>query len=236
MKKKTILIVGSEGLIGQSLHKSLVERYNCIRIDIKDKKEKNYYKCDLKKPINFRKILKKINKQDKIFAAINTMYPLKHSNFLQESNKKFLNFINSHLISYYNFNKEIYELFSNSKNKKILINLSSIYGEKIPNFNIYRNTNIKMPIEYSIVKSGLIAMTKYFEKWSKFKNKKIDFFSISPAGIESNQSKKFKTNYKKFYKAKMMRAEFLNKYVKKILNNFDKKYNKNITITGGAKI
>ena len=34
----------------------------------------------------------------------------------------------------------------------------------------------------------------------------------------------------------MMRAEFLNKYVKKILNNFDKKYNKNITITGGAKI
>ena len=127
MKKKTILIVGSEGLIGQSLHKSLVERYNCIRIDIKDKKEKNYYKCDLKKPINFRKILKKINKQDKIFAAINTMYPLKHSNFLQESNKKFLNFINSHLISYYNFNKEIYELFSNSKNKKILINLSSIY-------------------------------------------------------------------------------------------------------------
>ena len=57
-----------------------------------------------------------------------------------------------------------------------------------------------MPIEYSISKSALIIMTKYFREWSKYKNKKIEFFSISPAGIESDQSVKFKKTILNFIK------------------------------------
>lgn len=233
---KAILIVGSEGLIGQALKKKLEERYKIISIDIKKKKKMNYYFCDLKKNKNFKKILKKITKKSELFAAINTMYPIKHSNFLQNSNKKFLHFINNHLISYYNFNNEIFKLFSKSKKKKILINLSSIYGEKIPNFNIYKGTKIKMPIEYSIVKSSLIIMSKYFDKWSKFKNKKINFYSVNPAGVESNQTKKFKLNYKKIYKAKMISTSSICICINKILNGSYKKDKRNIFITGGAKI
>ena len=36
---KAILIVGSEGLIGQALKKKLEERYKVISIDIKEKDE-----------------------------------------------------------------------------------------------------------------------------------------------------------------------------------------------------
>ena len=32
-------------------------------------------------------------------------------------------------------------------------------------------------------------MSKYFDKWSKFKNKKINFYSVNPAGVESDQTK-----------------------------------------------
>ena len=233
---KTILIVGSEGLIGQALKRKLEQRYNVICIDIKKKERINYYFCDLKKIKNFKKILKKIAKKNELFAAINTMYPIKHSNFLQNSNKKFLNFINSHLISYYNFNSEFFKLFSKIKKKKILINFSSVYGEKIPNFNIYKGTKIKMPIEYSIVKSSLIIMSKYFDKWSKFKNKKIEFYSVNPAGVESDQTKKFKSNYKKIYKAKMISTSYICICIKKILTGSYKKNKRNIFITGGAKI
>ncbi len=235
-KNKTILIVGSEGLIGQALNRKLEKRYNLICIDIKKKKKANYYFCDLKKNKNFKQILKKIAKKNEIFAAINTMYPIKHSNFLQNDNKRFLNFVNNHLISYYNFNNEIFKLFSNSKKKKNLINFSSIYGEKIPNFNIYRGTKIKMPIEYSIVKSGLIIMSKYFDKWSKFKNKKINFYCVNPAGVESDQTKRFKLNYKKIYKAKMISTSSIYICIKKILEGSYKTSQKNIFITGGAKI
>ena len=83
-----------------------------------------------------------------------------------------------------------------------MINFSSIYGEKIPNFNIYKGTKIKMPIEYSIVKSSLIIMSKYFDKWSKFKNKKIEFYSVNPAGVESDQTKKLSQIIKNFIKQK----------------------------------
>ena len=233
---KTIIIVGSEGLIGQALKKQLDQKYKVICIDIKKKKDVNYYSCDLKKNNSFKKILKKIAKKNEIFAAINTIYPVKHSNFLQNNNKKFLNFINYHLISYYNFNNETFKLFSKSKKKKILINFSSIYGEKIPNFNIYKGTKIKMPIEYSIVKSSLIIMSKYFDKWSKFKNKKTRFYCVNPAGVESSQPKKFKSNYRKIYKAKMISTSSIFTCIKKILEGSYKTTKRNIFITGGAKI
>ena len=60
---KTILIVGSEGLIGQALKRKLEQRYNVICIDIKKKERINYYFCDLKKIKNFKRILKKIAKK-----------------------------------------------------------------------------------------------------------------------------------------------------------------------------
>lgn len=47
-----------------------------------------------------------------------------------------------------------------------------------------------MPIEYAISKAGLNIMVRYFNQWSKYKKKNIDFFCISPAGVLDKQSKK----------------------------------------------
>lgn len=234
--KKNILIVGSEGLVGKALTYKLQEKYNCICIDIKKRRSKNYFFCDLLKKNQFKKILKLINKKNKIFAAINLLYPVKQKNFLQNDNQKFLKFINGHLLAYYNFNKQIYDLFSRTKQKLIVINFSSIYGAKIPNFKIYKGTNIKMPIEYSIAKSSLNIMSKYFDKWSSYKSKKIDYICISPAGIESNQSNKFKKNYFKNYGAEMINPTTLSKIVIKIFLNSEKFKGKNIFFTNKANI
>lgn len=236
MIRKNILIVGSEGLIGKYLISNLQKKYNCIGIDIKKKKNiKNYFCCNLNDRKKFKKLLLKIHKRNKIFAAINLIYPLKSSTFLQENISKFTKFINNHIIAYYNFNKCLYDLLKKEKKRKIIINFSSVYGTKIPNFNIYKGTNIKMPIEYSISKSALIIMTKYFREWSKYKNKRIEFFSISPAGIESDQSVKFKKNYLKFYKKKMIPLKLIYISINKLLSNYKKK-SKDLVITGGAKI
>jgi hypothetical protein len=77
-------------------------------------------------------------------------------------------------------------------------------------------------------------MSKYFATWSKFNKKKVYFNTISPAGIEDNQEKKFKLNYKKIYKAPMLKTSSLKNIVNQLLL---KKINgKNFIITGGAKI
>lgn len=236
--KKKIIIVGSEGLIGKALTAYLKTKYHLILIDKKrkSKHKSNYYSCNLKYKNQFNFLLKKIKSKNIIFAIINLLYPIKFNNFLQDNNKKFLKFINTHLLVYYNFNKTIYNLYQNYKKKIIVVNFSSIYGSKIPNFNIYRGTNIKSPIEYSIAKAGLSVMNNYFDNWSKFKKTKINFVCICPAGIEAKQSKRFKKNYLKFYKAKMLSASSLCQTLNKIFLFSSKYRGKNIFITKGAKI
>ena len=73
--------------------------------------------------------------------------------------------------------------------------LSSIQSIKSPVFSHYKNTKMVSPIEYSAIKSGIIAIVKYMAKYSK--NSNIRFNTISPGGIFNNQPKKFLTKYKK---------------------------------------
>ena len=53
---------------------------------------------------------------------------------------------------------------------------------------------MRSPIEYSIIKSGIINMTKYLAKY--FKGSNIRFNCISPGGIRDNQPKSFIKKYK----------------------------------------
>ena len=178
MKKQFILIAGSKGLIGKSISKELEKNYNIIRVDKKINHIDDFsYKCDFSNEKSVKLLLVKLKKKNiNLFAAINALYPKKSLNFLQNNNKKFILYIKQHLIAYYNFNKVLYDYFSKNNQKKIIINFSSLYGSKIPNFKIYHGTKIKMPIEYSISKSSLIIMNKYFAEWSRYKKKKILFF------------------------------------------------------------
>tara|TARA_B100000674_G_C37797304_1_gene894660 strand:- start:338 stop:1051 length:714 start_codon:yes stop_codon:yes gene_type:complete len=235
--KKKILIVGSEGLIGQALVSKLKEKYELILIDKKKLTYKsNYHRCDLENGKKFSNLLKKIKKRNKIFSIINLLYPIKSNNFLQDNNQKFLKYVSKHLAVYYNFNKSIYDLFSSYKKKIIVVNFSSVYAIKVPNFNIYRGTKRKSPIEYSIAKAGLLIMSKYFDNWSKFKKTNINYICVSPAGIEGYVSEKFKRNYLRLYKAKMISASSLGNVLAKIFL-FPKKYRgKNVLITKGAQI
>ena len=235
MNKRYIIIAGSDGLIGKSITKILKKNYKIIKIDKNIKSSKDAYKCNFSKPSEVKKLIKKLSKRKDIFAAINTIYPYKSSNhFLNEDIKEFRNYINSHIISYYNFNLFLFNYFSKLDYDTKIINISSIYGTKVPNFKIYKNTNIKSPIEYSLSKASLTMMTKYFAQWSRFNNKKVLFNTISPAGIKNKQEKQFIINYKRIYKSKMLKTNSLNRCLLKILK---KKINgKNYIVTGGAKI
>ncbi len=235
MNKRYIIIAGSNGLIGKSIMNILKKDYSIISVDKNIKPTIDAYNCNFSKSSEVKKLIKKLSKYRDIFAAINSIYPYKStSHFLNKDIKKFRGYINSHIISYYNFNLFFYNYFSNLHYVTKIINISSIYGTKVPNFGIYNNTNIKSPIEYSLSKASLIMMTKYFASWSKFNNKKVHFNTISPAGIKDKQQKQFITNYEKIYKAKMLKTYSLKHSLNKILK---KKINgKNHIITGGAKI
>ena len=75
-----------------------------------------------------------------------------------------------------------------------IVNISSVYGVIAPRFEIYKDTSMTMPVEYSVIKSGLIHLTKYMAKYFKGMNIRVN--TISPGGILDNQPELFLEKYK----------------------------------------
>ena len=76
-----------------------------------------------------------------------------------------------------------------------LIHISSILGIVAPKFEHYEETDMVSPIEYSAIKSGIIAITRYLAKYCKGENIRVN--CISPGGILDNQPESFLQKYRK---------------------------------------
>ena len=76
-----------------------------------------------------------------------------------------------------------------SKNKGVILNISSDLGIIAPNQDIYKKNNFVKPVSYSVVKHGVIGLTKYTASyWSK---KNIRCNAIAPGGIFNSQDNSF---------------------------------------------
>ena len=76
-----------------------------------------------------------------------------------------------------------------------LIHISSIQGVAAPKFEHYEGTDMVSPIEYSSIKAGIIAITRYLAKYCQGQNIRVN--CISPGGILDNQPESFLQKYSK---------------------------------------
>ena len=80
-------------------------------------------------------------------------------------------------------------------NEGVILNIASDLGVIAPDQRIYKNENLpadvqpKKPITYSVVKSGLIGLTKYLATY--WADQGIRSNSISPGGIFTDQDQDF---------------------------------------------
>lgn len=205
MSKFYTLILGSSGLIGSSLTQDLINKnHNVLGIDhsrynFQNVKNFLFIKKKIINEIDVLNLFKLIKKKNiKINKFINLMYPKSN-----QKNKKFgnlkLKFINQDLnlqlgLQIFIAQEIIRHFLMNNIHGKIIF-CSSIQGISAPKFSHYKNLDMNSPIEYSAVKSGIIAMTKYLAKFYKGFNLNIN--CISPGGILDNQNKLFINRYKK---------------------------------------
>jgi len=199
--------------------------------------EGNKTHSGIPKKKNF-KLQKFLKFKKKIFfsSIINATYPRpkkKINCYIDNNITNFQNSLVAHLVPFYSVLLKSYIYYSQKRKNGQVISFSSVYGVKVPNFNIYKNTNIKSPIYYSASKSSLIILSKYFSEWSKFKKLKINFTTISPAGVRNNQSDLFQSNYRKIYKQPMIEKEIVAKKLQKIILDPEKFNGKNVMITNG---
>lgn len=226
MSKKNIIIFGGSGLIGTSINNSKLfkTKYNFINIDIKKKNLTNFYKFDLKNYKNLSKILNKIHKKfGKIEGIINCVYPkiLQKKKLLKVDTRLLQEEIAVHFGIYFNINKIVSSYFIKKKIAGKIINFSSIYAKFNPRFEIYKNTNMTMPIQYMIVKNSINSMVKYFSKY--LIKEKINFFTISPGGVFDRQNKKFTQEYERFCNHGLLENNDINGLILFLLSDYSKK-------------
>ena len=209
-RKEVVAITGGCGRIGSALAKDLLELgYKILLGDINKNKLVQFKKRlnstnvkiffgdlttkkNIDSFINFG--LKKFKKIDSIVCCSypaskkwGTKFEDLNENFLKEDLYKQLGatiILCQRIIKYFL-----------TKKKGNLILISSVQGVQAPKFEHYYNLKMNSPIEYSAIKSGIIAISKYLSKY--YKNKNIRVNCISPGGIKDMQSNLFIKRYKK---------------------------------------
>ena len=201
LKKKNIIITGGNGFLGKQITDALLnEKANVYVIDIKEPKRKStvkYFKSDITNENELKKILKFFKlKKIKIDALINNAaidYPplkTKKNNLKLESfeNNLWDKDISVSLKGSYLCTKVFGSYMSKTK-KGTIINVSSDLGIIAPDQRIYGKSGFIKPVTYSVVKHGIIGLTKYTASyWGK---KNIRCNAIAPGGIYNNQNNSF---------------------------------------------
>ena len=90
---------------------------------------------------------------------------------------------------------KVFGTYMSKFKKGTIVNISSDLGIIAPDQRIYKKSGFVKPITYSVVKHGIIGLTKYTASyWGK---KNIRCNAIAPGGIYNKQDSSFVTNLKK---------------------------------------
>ena len=119
-----------------------------------------------------------------------------------------------------------------------IVNIASDLSIIAPNQNIYKykNNNFTKPVTYSVIKHGIVGLTKYLSTYWANKNIKVN--SLSPGSVLNNQPKEFLSRIKKLIP--MNRLAKKNEYIGaiKFLCTEDSNYmtGQNLVIDGGRSV
>ena len=203
LKNKNIVITGGNGFLGKQLCNAFLNQgAKVFVLDITKTKSKNkliFFRTDITKENDLKKFVtflkqKKIQIDVLINSAAKDYVPTKKN----RNKKKF---------SLENFSEKVWNEDLNvsltgsflttkilgsymAKNKRgVILNISSDLGIIAPNQDIYKKSKFIKPISYSVVKHGIIGLTKYTASyWSK---RNIRCNAIAPGGIFNRQDGSF---------------------------------------------
>ncbi|MBG02298.1 MAG: hypothetical protein CL470_08520 [Acidimicrobiaceae bacterium] len=256
INNKNLILTGGAGLLGSEFTIFLAKNgfdvfildNNSNKISLLKKKLKSLkitnvyiFKIDITDYIKLKKIYQKIVKKYgdiKVLinnAAVDSMPKKNKKKKINFERKKIIHEFDISICGSLNCIQLLLE--TNKKlNKCNIVNIGSDLSVISPNQNLYDHLNFIKPISYSIIKHGIVGMTKYLS--TLLAEKKIRVNCLSPASIENNQNKAFKNKLKKLIPLKRLskKSEF-NKLLFFLISE-DSSYitGQNIVADGGRSI
>lgn len=262
LNNKTAIITGSAGLLGEEHAMALLDiGAKVILTDVNEKKLKTSYnklKKKYKKVIPFVldvTSIQSINKLNKYLkkkririnilinnAAIDSKFTKtnKQNNFESFSLSQWNNELSVGLTGAMLCSKIFGSEMVKTKGG-VILNIASDLSVIAPNHNIYKTKNklqkdFFKPVTYSVIKTGLIGLTRYIATYWNSKNLRCN--ALSPGGVENNQKKEFKHKLKSLIPLGRMAQR--NEYrgaIQFLCSNASKYMNgQNIIIDGGRSV
>ena len=153
--------------------------------------------CDITSELQLDELFENIkNSSVSLTSAVHSAYPTSPgwgSSFETLSFKNLSSDLAFQLGGAILFSQKVLNLFQKQGGGN-LVHISSIQGIMPPKFNHYLGTNMSSPIEYSAIKAGVIAVTRWLAKY--YSNQNIRVNCISPGGILDNQPDSFLKAYR----------------------------------------
>ena len=218
LKNKSVIILGSTGLIGKSIVESFLESgAQVIGVDLNSsllkKQEKNFKDksfeticADITNIKHIKSLISSSSKKLKgIDAAVNASYPKNKAygtDLWDISLNNFSDNISRHLGGYFFFMRECAKYSIKEKRDFSLVNFSSIYGLISPNFDLYKGTKMTLPAEYVAIKSAIQSLSQYLSSYTKGSKFRVN--CICPGGVLDGQDDLFLKRYNSFAHTKGM--------------------------------
>ena len=205
MSQQVCLITGGGGFLGEKYCKFFSKnnfKVLCVdnnkqklkKINLLKLKNVTTFECDITNSSKVEKLFKKIKKSYFVTVLINNAaidaIPFKKKGKLQKfpSSEMWDKEINVSLKGSFLMIKYFGEEMIKRK-KGSIINIGSDLSVIAPNQKIYRKSynNYIKPVTYSVIKHGMLGLTKYFSSLYGKDNVRVNM--VSPGPIRNNQSK-----------------------------------------------
>jgi len=207
---KTILVTGAAGLLGKAVVKYLFEQGAFVIATDLDKDQLAESLASNKIDITHERLqLETLDLLDEdqvkgffqslnvIDGAVNCCYPRNANygkHFFEVTMNSFNQNVSMSLGSAFLLTQQCAAFFMRTKAPISLVNVASIYGVVAPDFSIYQDTPMTMPVEYAAIKSALIHLNKYAVNYIGDSAFRVN--SVSPGGLLDGQPESFLAAYK----------------------------------------
>ncbi len=264
LSNKYCLITGAAGLLGSEHAEAILEvNGNIILTDINLKKLKKkvskiknkfknsniiFYKMDVTKLNDIKKVFNKLRK-NKIYVDILINNAAIDAKVKKKSSKKDNSFEKFSLSEWEKqiavgltgsmLCSQVFGTLMSKRKNGVILNIASDLSVIAPDQRLYSLSKINKsykPVTYSVIKHGLIGLTKYLSTYWPDKNIRCN--SLSPGGVEIDQSIKFKKKLNRLIPMNRMAHKSEYKSAIKFLCSDASSYmtGQNLIIDGGRSI